>query len=314
MFGGHLKSIIALGFFAVALFTSAVAEEANKSGPEPALAAAREKTVIKLWPGVAPGSEEWKQPETVIGAAGSQRIMNVSAPTLTVYQPDPSRATGTAVIIAPGGGFVWLSIDSEGHDVAKWLAARGVAAFVLKYRLLQVEGREPAQVAEAASAALGALTRDRSLIDQYSKHGIADGLQAIKVVRAHAAEWGVSPERVVLTGFSAGAILTSAVVLQPEARPNYAAPIYGGPFNETPPIPQGLPPIFLAVAQDDAGAEPLVTRFYGALKAAGYKPELHVFSAGGHGFGMRKQGKSSDHWIDEFYFWLESLGLTRPVK
>ena len=127
-------------------------------------------------------------------------------------------------------------------------------------------------------------------------------------------EWGISPERVVLTGFSAGAILTSAVVLQPDARPNYAAPIYGGPYIEVPPIPQGLPPIFLAVAQDDASAEPLVTRFYDALKAAGYKPELHVFSGGGHGFGMRKQGKSSDHWIDEFYFWLESLGLTRPTK
>jgi len=118
----------------------------------------------------------------------------------------------------------------------------------------------------------------------------------------------------LILGFSAGAILTSAVLLQSEARPNYAAPIYGGPFNEVPPIPQGLPPIFLAVAQDDASAEPLVTRFYDALKAAGYKPELHVFSAGGHGFGMRKQGKSSDHWIDEFYFWLESLGLTRPTK
>jgi acetyl esterase/lipase len=115
-------------------------------------------------------------------------------------------------------------------------------------------------------------------------------------------------------GFSAGAILTSAVVLRPDARPNYAAPIYGGPFNEAPPIPQGLPPIFLAVAADDAGAEPLVTRFHAALKAAGYRPELHVFSSGGHGFGMRKQGRSSDHWIDEFYYWLEGLGLTHPAK
>ncbi len=310
----HRKSFIMLGFMAVALFTSATAQETNKSKPESSLTSAREKTVINIWPGVAPGSEQWKQPETVIGSVGNQRIMNVSAPTLTAYLPDPSTATGTSVIIAPGGGFVWLSIDSEGHDVAKWLAARGIAAFVLKYRLLQVEGQEPAQVAQSASAGLGAVMRNRGLIDEYSKHGIADGIQAIKVVRAHAAEWGISPERVVLTGFSAGAILTSAVVLQSEARPNYAAPIYGGPFNEVPPIPQGLPPIFLAVAQDDASAEPLVTRFYDALKAAGYKPELHVFSAGGHGFGMRKQGKSSDHWIDEFYFWLESLGLTRPTK
>lgn len=267
---------------------------------------------INLWPGPAPGSEQWKQPETVIGPQGNHRIMNVSAPTLTAYLPDPSTATGTAVIIAPGGGFVWLSIDSEGYDVAKWLAARGIAGIVLKYRLFQVEGQGAAQMTLAANTALAAVQRDRSLIDAYQKYGVADGIQAVKVTRAHAAEWNISPDRIVFAGFSAGAIVTSAVVLQSDAHPNYAAPIYGGPFNEVPPIPQGLPPIFLAVAQDDAGAGPLVTRFYDALKAAGYKPELHVFSSGGHGFGMRKQGKSSDHWIDEFYFWLEAQGLTRP--
>src|SRR6266576_176120 len=112
----HRKSSIILGFMAVAVFTSATAEETNKSKPEPSLtSSAREKTVINIWPGVAPGSEQWKQPETVIGSAGNQRIMNVSAPTLTAYLPDPSTATGASVIIAPGGGFVWLSIDSEGQ-------------------------------------------------------------------------------------------------------------------------------------------------------------------------------------------------------
>jgi acetyl esterase/lipase len=301
------SQLIALGLFAAMLLTSARAQEAGRPSAAP-------KTVIHLWPGVAPGSEEWKQPETTVGSAGNQRIMNVSTPTLTVYLPDPSTATGTAVIIAPGGGFVWLSIDSEGHEVAKWLAARGIAGIVLKYRLFQVEGQEPAQVTQAANAALGRVQIDRSLIDDYSRHGIADGIQAVKVVRAHAVEWGISPERIVFTGFSAGAILTSAVVLQPDARPNFAAPIYGGPFNEVPPIPQGLPPIFLAVAQDDAGAGPLVTRFYDALKAAGYRPELHLFTSGGHGFGMRKQGKTSDHWIDEFYYWLEAQGVTRRLK
>lgn len=293
------NQLIALGLFAATLLTSARAQEAGRPGAAP-------KTVINLWPGVAPGSEQWKQTETTVGSAGNQRIMNVSTPTLTVYLPDPSTATGTAVIIAPGGGFVWLSIDSEGHDVAKWLAARGIAGIVLKYRLFQVEGQDPAQVTQAATAALGRVQSDRSLIDDYSRYGIADGIQAVRVVRAHAVEWGISPERVVFTGFSAGAILTSAVLLQPDARPNFAAPIYGGPFNEVPPIPQGLPPLFLAVAQDDAGAGPLVTRFYDALKAAGYRPELHLFTSGGHGFGMRKQGKTSDHWIDEFYYWLEA--------
>ena len=111
----HRKSFIMLGFIAAVLFTSATAQETNKSKPEPSLTSARAKTVINLWPGVAPGSEQWKQPETIIGSAGNQRIMNVRAPTLTVYLPDPSAATGTSVIIAPGGGFVWLSIDSEGH-------------------------------------------------------------------------------------------------------------------------------------------------------------------------------------------------------
>ena len=293
---------IALWLFSAILVTSAVAQEAVTP------------KVIHVWPGVAPGSEQWKQPETTIGSPGNQRIVNVSTPTLTVYLPDPSTAAGTAVIIAPGGGFVWLSIDSEGHDVAKWLAARGIAGIVLKYRLFQVQGEDSAQVTQAANVALGAVTSNRSLIDDYSKYGIADGIQAVKVVRSHAAEWGISPERIVFTGFSAGAILTSSVVLQSGARPNYAAPIYGGPFNEVPPIPQGLPPIFLAVAQDDAGAGPLVMRFYDALKAAGYRPELHLFSSGGHGFGMRKQGKTSDHWIDEFYYWLEAQGVTRPLR
>jgi acetyl esterase/lipase len=301
------SQLIALGLLASVLLASATAQEAGRPAAAP-------KTVLNLWPGVAPGSEQWKQPETTVGSAGNQRVMNVSTPTLTVYLPDPSTATGTAVIIAPGGGFVWLSIDSEGHDVAKWLAARGIAGIVLKYRLFQVEGQEPAQVLQAATAALGRVTSNRSLIDDYSRYGIADGIEAVKVVRAHAAEWGISPERIVFTGFSAGAIVTSAVVLQSDARPNFAAPIYGGPFNEVPPIPQGLPPIFLAVAQDDPGAGPLVTRFYDALKAAGYRPELHLFTSGGHGFGMRKQGKTSDHWIDEFYYWLEAQGVTRPPR
>ncbi len=269
---------------------------------------------IDLWPGTPPGSEAWKQPEITAGNAGNRRIMNVSRPALTAYLPDPSAATGTAVIIAPGGGFVWLSIDSEGHDVAKWLASRGVAGIVLKYRLLQLEGREPAQVTQSANAALGAVMRDHSLFNEYGKFAIADGIQAIKVVRSRAAEWGILPGRVVLMGFSAGAVLASAVLLQSEARPDYAALIYGGPFNEVPPIPQGLPPVFLAVAQDDATAEPVVSRFHTALKAAGYRPELHLFSAGGHGFGMRKQGRTSDHWIDEFFYWLEAHGLTRPAK
>jgi len=110
-------------------------------------------------------------------------------------------------------------------------------------------------------------------------------------------------------------MVVSGALLQQDAaaRPNFAAPIYGGPFGVMPAIPAKLPPIFLAWAQDDALALEAVIKFYDSLKSAGYKPEAHIFSAGGHGFGMRKQGTSSDHWIDEFYYWLEAQGFTRPA-
>src|SRR5439155_24398545 len=188
--------------------------------------------------------EEWKQPDTALGPGN---IVNVTTPTLTVYLPPPATATGTAVIIAPGGGFVGLSINSEGHDVAKWLVARGFAAMVLKYRTVQLEGQNAGQLGQAAGARFGAQLGNLALIDEDGKYGIADGIQAVKVVRAHAAEWGVSPDRIVFMGFSAGGMITEYTDVQPiaSARPNYAAPIYGAPFPDVPPIPKGVPPIFM---------------------------------------------------------------------
>jgi acetyl esterase/lipase len=155
---------------------------------------------------------------------------------------------------------------------------------------------------------------NHALIAEDGKYGVADGIQAVKVVRAHATEWGIAPDRIVFTGFSAGGMITELASIQPEARPNYAAPIYGATFPEVPPIPQGVPPFFMAMAQDDTLAGPYIVRFYEALKSAGYKPEFHIYKSGGHGWGMRKQGTTSDHWIDEFYFWLEAQGLTHPPK
>lgn len=107
-------------------------------------------------------------------------------------------------------------------------------------------------------------------------------------------------------------MVTSGSLLQKDAaaRPNFAAMIYGGPFGVMPAIPAKLPPIFLAWAQDDTVALAPVVKFYEALTSAGHKPEVHIFSAGGQGFGMRNQGTSSDHWIDAFYSWLEAQGLT----
>ena len=133
---------------------------------------------------------------------------------------------------------------------------RGIAAFVLKYRIMEKKGE--------------GLPKDMN-IDEASKYGIADGIQAIKLVRQHAAEWGVSPDRVVFLGFSAGAMVTCGTFLQADEalRPNYAAPIYGAPFGVMPKIPAKLPPVFMAWAQDDPLVLAFVTRFYNALHDGG---------------------------------------------
>jgi acetyl esterase/lipase len=254
---------------------------------------------VDVWPGAAPGSETWTQKETTVedtplGAV----VFNVVTPTLTAYPPEEAKATGTGVIIAPGGAFVALAIDLEGRDIARWLQERGVAAFVLKYRIMEKR-------AEGIPKGMD--------MDAAAKYGIADGVQALRVVRQRAAQWSVFPDRVGFMGFSAGAMVTSGTLLQadPAERPSFAGIIYGAPFGAMPPIPKELPPIFMAWAQDDNLVLGPVVKFHDALLAAGHKPEVHVYSAGGHGFGLKKQGTTSDHWIDAFYYWLEAQGLTK---
>src|SRR5215472_2843378 len=172
---------------------------------------------LNLWPGVAPGSEKWTYKEYSVDVPGTGTVLfNVTSPTMTVYLPEQSKATGTGVIIAPGGAFVALAMDVEGNEVARWLQERGIAAFVLKYRIMEKKGE--------------GLPKGMDF-DEASKYGIADGVQAIKLVRQHAAEWGVLPGRVVFVGFSAGAAVTCGTFLQPDEtlRPNFTAPIYGAP-------------------------------------------------------------------------------------
>lgn len=254
-------------------------------------AAARAQTV-RIWPGVAPGSERWTQKEvTIENTPVGTVVMNVVTPTLTAFLPNPKTATGTGVIIAPGGAFVALAVGLEGADAARWLQQRGIAAFVLKYRVVEKKQQ-------------GIPEMD---MDTAGRYGIADGIQALKVVRQRAREWGVAPDRIGFLGFSAGGMVASGALLQADAasRPDFVAMIYGAPFGAMPRIPSKLPPLFLAWAQDDQVALAPIVRFRDALAAAGIKPELHVFSSGGHGFGMKKQGTTSDYWIELFYHWLQ---------
>ena len=194
-----------------------------------------QQMVIPVWSGVAPGSESWTQKEVEYLNGRQKMIRNVVLPTLTAYLPERAKATGTAVVICPGGGFHFLSWDSEGIEVAKWLQARGVAAFVLKYRLLNT-GATEAEFQRHLDFLFGRKSTtpdgketiptpqeeaERKAVPDLAA---ADGRQAIRVVRQRAVEWGVAPDRIGILGFSAGGAVTMGVVMQhaADSRPNFA--------------------------------------------------------------------------------------------
>ena len=182
--------------------------------------------VVPLYPGTAPGStqENYPEKEYFSKSWNTQVVANVTKPTLTVFKPAPELRNGTAMVICPGGGFLALSIASEGTDVAKYLAAKGVTAFVLKYRL--------AHTGEDATEEFTALYADRQkfreILDKVVPLSIADGLAAVTYVRQHASDWGVSPDRVGIIGFSAGGTVAAGVAFRyaPEGRPAFVALIY----------------------------------------------------------------------------------------
>ncbi len=280
--------------------------------------------VIPLWPDGAPGSENWfqQEQETYLPLPpdipqanlplpfNSKIVRNIAQPTLTAYLPDPATATGTAVIVCPGGAFHYLAIESEGRDVARWLSAHGIAAFVLKYRVSQTEVRDEDLIKQLQEQ----FNNLRNLFEhmqQVEPLAIADGQQAIKVVRQRATEWGIAPERIGILGFSSGAVVTigAAMYYKEEGRPNFAAPIYPAPSGTAIVVPTDAPPLFLLAANNDPMAVGTSLPLYSAWRDGNHPVELHVYAQGGHGFGMRKQGLPTDHWIERFSEWLKAQGL-----
>ena len=268
--------------------------------------------VITLWPVGAPGSEAWlqREQETYLPSPYDVKVVrNIAQPTLTAYLPAPAVANGTAVIICPGGAFHFLSIESEGTEVAHWLCTRGVAAFVLKYRVLQTEAYDEDFVKQMREIFLN---REKlgERMKQAEPLAIADGKQAIKVVRKRAAEWGIVADQIGMLGFSAGGAVTVGAALQydEESRPNFVAPIYTAPFGTAMAVPADAPSLFMVLASDDPLVAESSLPLYSAWRGAGHLAELHIYAQGGHGFGMKKQGLPSDHWIDRFADWLQSQG------
>ena len=272
-----------------------------------------QQKVIQLYSGAAPGSESWTwtEAENDSNMWQTKVVYNVSKPTLTVFQPEEGKANGTAVIIAPGGAFHALSINSEGFDVAKWLVQKGVTCFVLKYRLARSLTTDPV----------------KEVTDKWNKKefeeenaaviplGIADGREAIAYVRKHADEFNVLPNRVGIMGFSAGGTVTSGTLFNytRENRPDFAAPVYPYfPKDMIGTIGKDAPPMFIVTASDDGlGLAPHSVDLYSAWLTAKKDAELHMYARGNHGFGMRTQNLPTDKWIERFGEWLDVQGLLK---
>jgi acetyl esterase/lipase len=243
---------------------------------------------------------------------GQPLLRNVTAPTLTPYLPDPERRTGTGVVVVPGGGLHFLAVENEGARVAERLAERGIAAFVLHYRVT------PTPVDDTLFAAVAhRIATEPEYIADISRVrravSLADGAAALRSVRRNRDTWGVDPGRIGMLGFSAGGFVSLVTTLDgtPAERPSFVAPIYPAWWGEIP-VPQPAPPMFIAWATDDSFGDTVVgacLRLDDAWARADAPVEAHAYAAGGHGFGMRPQGTPSDGWFDAFLSWLTASGF-----
>jgi acetyl esterase/lipase len=260
---------------------------------------------IPLWTNGAPGSEGKTDKEVVTrSASGELSVRSIHSPSLTPWLPAKGRETGTAMLVIPGGGHRVLAITHEGYNVAEWLSERGIAAFVLKHRL----------------------ARETNSTYRIEVEALADTKRAMRLIRSRAAEWGIDPARVGAIGFSAGGELVNLVCArfddgQPGAtdpierqpsRPNFQALIYPGRSGDIQPT-NGFPPVFLACSYTDRkDISEGLAETYLRFKRAGVPAELHIYSTGGHGFGLRASDKKPvGAWITRFDEWMVDSGFVK---
>lgn len=233
-------------------------------------------------------------------------LRNVGAAALLPVQPPPGRASGRAVLVVPGGGFLFVAVENEGLPVARRLADAGHAAFVLVYRTRPTIADDDAfeRGLPRAWERLAAQVRMDADIEAYAP-AADDTRTAMRWLRAHAADEGFDPRRIGLLGFSAGARCARALVEQaePAEMPDSLALVYGGFARTAPRHP--VPPLFLAQAADDPLFDSRRLDILDDWRRAGQRAELHLYERGGHGFGLRPQGSTSDQWFDAYRAWLD---------
>ncbi len=259
---------------------------------------------ISLWPNGAPGSEGKTGKEKIRVVEGDQVVTNIHNPSITPYLPAKEKATGAAVIIAPGGGHRQLWITHEGYNEAKWLSDRGIASFVLKYRL----------------------ARDSNSVYTIDKDEVADIQRAIRLVRSRAKEWGIDTARIGVMGFSAGGEVAALsamrfdvgnagatdMVERQSSRPAFQALIY--PFNSNRyEVVNNAPPVFIVGGYNDrADIAEGMAQVYLKYKKAGVPAELHIYSNAAHGFGVRERNRGAvTGWPSRFEEWLLDQGFLK---
>jgi acetyl esterase/lipase len=253
---------------------------------------------VRLWDGVAPGSESWAMEEQVfelvVGGTG-RGIRNVVSPTMTPHLPEVP--DGRAVIVCPGGALHYLCIETEGEAVADWLVQRGVAAFVLKYRLVPT----PVDEEGFGRAFMAALTDYEKTTSSTLPLAAADAARAVQIIR----ERGYP--HVTLMGFSAGGIVTAEAAMRSAAdsRPDAAAVLYA-PRVSNCTADAKVPPMFIAAASDDPMGVQGSIDLSRAWLEAGRPVELHLFERGGHGFGVETVDLPVRSWRDLFLDWLDT--------
>jgi len=260
---------------------------------------------IPLWPNGAPGSEGKTNKEVVaISKSGEISVWSIHNPSLTPYLPPKEKANGTAMLVIPGGGHRNLAITHEGYNVAEWLSERGIAAFVLKHRL----------------------ARETNSTYKIEVESLADTARAMRLIRARAEAWNIDPKRVGAIGFSAGGELVNLVcerfddgkadasdpVERQPCRPNFQALIYPGRSSDIQPA-NGFPPVFLACSYTDRkDISEGLAETYLRFKRAGVPAELHIYTSGGHGFGLRATNKKPvGAWAMRFEEWMADSGFVK---